>query len=185
MLDFTRVRAREQTFSELAEGLTRSDLRALTNEMIDALLGRLGGCVDADVTFVARDPAAETGWAAAHVITHATATAEEHVFVAAALARGTQFEGRSRYEAPWEAITTVAQCRQRLEESRRMRLASLDMWPDEPHLDATMHLAWANQAVNAPARFIMSLNHDDIHLPHLAEVLRQARAAREGKGAAR
>jgi hypothetical protein len=179
MLDFSRVRAKQQTFAQLAEGLTRNDLRALTDEMIDAFLSRLEDCRDQDITFVAHDPAAETGWTAGHVITHATATGEEHIFVAASLARGAPIEGRSRYEAPWEPITTVAQCRQRLEESRRMRLASLELWPDEPHLDVTVAPAWLGYAVNAPARYIMSLNHDDIHLPHLTEVLRQARAARE------
>ena len=50
------------------------------------------------------------------------------------LARGVAFHGRSRSEVPWETVTTIAQCRARLEESRRMRLASLDMWPDQPYL---------------------------------------------------
>lgn len=178
MLDFVAVRRNERTFNDLAAGLTRTELRALSNATIDAMLALLDGCGDGDVTFEASDPAAEQGWTAGHVITHATATAEEHIFVAAALARGAPFEGRSRYETPWEAMRTVADCRRRLEESRRMRLASLDMWPDDPHLDLTIDLPWLGYAVNAPARFIMSLNHDDIHLPQLAEVLRQARAWR-------
>jgi hypothetical protein len=181
VLDFSAVRRKEQTFNQLAAGLTTDDLRALTNEMIDAMLAQLDGSVDADVVFVGHDPAAEAGWTAGHVVTHATATAEEHCFVAAALARGAPFEGRSRYEAPWETLTTVVAVRSRLEESRRMRLASLALWPDEPQFGVTIDLPWLGYAVNAPARFIMSLNHDDIHLPHLAEVLRQARAAREGE----
>jgi hypothetical protein len=180
MLDFAPVRNKERTFTELAQGLTVDDLRALTNEMVDAMLAQLDGLHDADVAFVAHDPSADEGWSVPHVIAHATATAEEHVFVAAALARGAPFEGRSRYEVPWEHVTTVTGCRQRLEESRRMRLASLDMWPDAPHLDCTVELFWLGYAVNAPARFLMSLNHDDIHLPHLAEVVRQARSARGG-----
>jgi hypothetical protein len=180
MLDFSAVRRNEQNFNQLAAGLTIAELRALTNEMIDAMLVQLAMCDDADMSFVGYDPSADDGWTIPHVIAHATASAEEHVFVAAALARGAPFEGRSRYEVAWETLTTVDACRRRLEESRRMRLASLELWPNEPQLHVTIVLPWLGYAVNAPARFLMSLNHDDLHLTHLTDVVRQARVVRRG-----
>ena len=76
------------------------------------------------------------------MIVHTTASSEEAAFIAAELARGVEFHGRSRSEVPWETVTTIEQCRHRLEESRRMRLATLQIWPDEPDLDNTMTLAF-------------------------------------------
>jgi hypothetical protein len=79
---------------------------------------------------------------------------------------------------PWETITTINQCRERLEESRRMRLASLDMWPDAPHLD-NQYLPWPRAGeVNPVGRFILGLWHDDDHLAQIESVVQQAKAAR-------
>jgi hypothetical protein len=181
MIDFTPLRRKEQSLGELASALTTADLRAATNEMIDGMLAPLAEAEDADVTFVAHDPEAESGWTLGHIITHTTATAEEAAFTAAELARGVEFHGRSRYEVPWEQITTVAQCRARLEESRRMRLASLDMWPDQPHLGVTQEMPWLGESLAAPARFALGLMHDEVHLGQIAEVARQAREARQGR----
>ena len=77
---------------------------------------------------------------------------------------------------PWQDVTTIEQCRHRLEESRRMRLASLDIWPDEPHLDNTYKTYMG--PVNAVGRFVLGLKHDDAHLDQITEVVRQAHAAR-------
>jgi hypothetical protein len=181
MIDFTPLRRKERSFGALASDLTIADLRAATNQMIDAMLARLAEAEDADVTFVAHDPEAESGWTLGHVIAHTTATAEEAAFIAAELARGVAFHGRSRYEVPWEQITTVAQCRARLEESRRMRLASLAMWPDQPHLDVTQEMPWLGESLAAPARFALGLMHDEAHLGQIADVMRQAREAREDR----
>ena len=189
MLDFTAVRNRETTCGELAEGLTPDDLRQLTHTMIDTVLRLIDGCTDADVTYVPDDPdandtfaadprLARLPWTLGHVIVHITASAEESAAVAAELARGVKYHGRSRSEVPWETVTTIAQCRQRLEESRRMRLASLDMWPARPHLDNTYRYREGGEPINAINRFIRGLKHDDDHLAHIEKIARQARAAR-------
>jgi hypothetical protein len=188
MLDFDSVREGKVTYSELVAGLTHDDLRDLTNEMIDGFIDQISECIDADVTFEPVDPEADDPWAVegeedmawilGHVIVHTTASAEEAAALAAELARGVEFHGRSRYETPWRTVTTTAQCRQRLEESRRMRLASLDMWPDEPHLDNT-YIPWEGAPpANAVARFIMGLKHADDHVGQVADIVRQAKAAR-------
>ena len=190
MLDFSRLRTREATLDDLMSGLTVCDLHDLTNEMIDYQLALIADCTDDDVTFVPQDPAAEDkyatdesetalAWTLGHVIVHVTASSEEKAFLAAEQARGIDREGRSRYETPWQTVTTIAQLRQRLEESRRMRLATLDVWPDEPDLDLTIIYRWLRGSMNAVARFAMGLFHDDDHLEQIAEIVRQAQAARQ------
>ena len=165
---------------ELVAGLTSADLRALTNEMVDAMLARIADCVDADVPFVPDDPQAYDGnaanpedvylaWTLGHVICHTTGTSDQDAANAAELARGNAFPNEPRNEVPWESVTTIAHCRQRLEESRRHRLAKIDLWPAEIADDARLR---------ALKRFAHGLSHDDAHLPHLAEIVRQAKAAR-------
>ncbi len=171
------------------ENPTQDDLRRDTNQMIDAMLGMIAKCVDEDATFVpidaeANDTFAVNGaevnlsWTLAHVIVHATASAEEAAFVAAELARGVEYRGRSRYEVPWQTVTTIAQCRGRLEESRRMRLASLDAWPHPPHLENTYALERYPGAINAIARFTMGLQHDGSHLEQIKKIVQQTAAVR-------
>ncbi|MBE7550336.1 MAG: DinB family protein [Anaerolineales bacterium] len=189
MLDFTPVRNKEIKISQLAANLTPADLARLTNEMIDTMLGLIAGCIDADVAFVPTDPQANDtyavnpdevnlSWTLGHVIVHTTASSEESAFLAAELARGVAFHGRSRTEVPWQTVTTIAQCRQRLEESRRMRLASLAMWPDPPDLDNSYEVAPGSGPTNAMTRFVRGLSHDDSHLAQIADIVRQAKAAR-------
>jgi hypothetical protein len=118
-------------------------------------------------------------WTLGHVIVHVTASSEESAAIAAELARGVPHRGgRSRSEVPWETVRTVAGCRARLEESRRMRLASLDMWPDRA--DLSNGYAWREgmDPFNAPAQFSLGLLHDDNHLDQIREIVRQAAAAR-------
>jgi hypothetical protein len=189
MLDFSLLETKEMTMNQLVADLTVNDLRRLTNEMIDTMLEMIEPCEDFDVSFVpedpdAFDPAAEReedidlAWTLGHVIVHTTASAEESAALGAELARGVpRREGRSRSEIPWQKITTVAQCRHRLEESRRMRLASLDMWPDEPYLDNT-YTGRSGEEVNAVVQFVFGLLHDDSHLDHLKGIIRQAQVAR-------
>lgn len=186
MLDFTPVRNKAITMAELSAGLTVADLRALTDEMVDAMLALIANCTDADVVFQPIDPTADDpfaanadeanmAWTLGHVIVHTTASAEESAFLAAEMARGVPNHGRSRYETPWQSVTTIAQCRRRLEESRRIRLASLDMWPDSPHFDLT-YRPWPSAGeINCVARFVLGLLHDDDHLAQIAEIVRQAR----------
>jgi hypothetical protein len=191
MLDFTPVRQKERSMQALVADLGPEDLRRLTNEMIDTMLGMIAECDDADVTFEpsdpgAHDPAAATpeeldiAWTLGHLIVHVTASSEEAAAIAAELARGVPHRGgRSRSEVHWTTITTLAQCRQRLEESRRMRLASLDMWPAQPQLDNTYMPTYPGaEPVNAVVRFVNGLRHDDDHVGQIADVVAQARAAR-------
>ena len=59
-----------------------------------------------------------------------------------------------------------------------MRLASLDMWPDQPDLSVMAEIIPGRPPVNARGRFVMGLAHDDAHLAQIAEDVRQAKAAR-------
>lgn len=191
MLSFDSVRSKQTTLDEVCRDLNTDDLRRLTNEMVDAMRTMIADARDADVIFVPDDPEAEDtfaidpdeammAWTLGHVIVHVTASAEEAAYLAAELARGVpQREGRSRFEMPWRGVTTVAQCRQRLEESRRMRLASLDMWPDPPHLDTLFNSPRANRSYNAIVRFIPGLMHDQSHLGQIEKIVLQASQARQ------
>jgi hypothetical protein len=189
MLDFEALGTGRISYDQLVVDLTIGDLRQLTNEMIDAMLAVIENCIDADVIFQPIDPEAddpyaeaadevEMAWTLGHVIVHATASAEESAALATELARGVEMHGRSRSEVSWLSVTTIAQCRQRLEESRRMRLASLNMWPDHPYLD-NRYQPWPSApAVNAVGRFVLGLRHDHAHLGQIADVVGQAVAAR-------
>lgn len=189
MLDFQAVRDKRRTFADLVSDLSVDDLRELTDVMINRILDLIGGCTDADTVFEpddpeAYDPFAETpeevdlSWTLGHVIVHTTASAEESAAVAAELARGVEYHGRSRYEVPWPVMRTIEGCRRRLEESRRMRLGSLDMWPEEPHLDNRYEVWKDEPMVNAIGRFVLGLMHEESHLGQIAEIVRQAKVAR-------
>jgi hypothetical protein len=189
MLDFTPVRNKEITFPELVKDLTVDDLRSLTNEMIDYQLALIADYTDADVVFEPEDPDAhdafavdpeeeELAWNLGHLIVHVTASSEESAFLAAELARGVEYQKRrSRSEVHWKTVTTIEQCRARLEESRRMRLASLDMWPDNPYLENTFTSERSGLVINPIAFFAFGLSHDDAHLKQIKEVVRQAKSA--------
>ena len=185
MLDFQAVRDKVLTFDELVADLGREQLAELTNDMIDSILLLIAECKDDDVTFQpidpeAHDPYAETldevnmPWTLGHVIMHITASAEESAFLAAELARGVKFHGRSRFEVPWPQVKTLDYCRCRLEESRRIRLASLDMWPDLPHLENVYQTWEKGPTVNAVSRFVLGLMHTDSHLDQIREIVKQA-----------
>ena len=188
MLDFTLVKNRTITFSDMARDLAATDLRNLTNEMIDTMLSIIADATDEDVVFVPQDPNADDPfgipeeknlvWTLGHVAVHTTASSEESAALALTLARGLTPEGRSRYEVPWRSVQTIDQVRHRFEESRRMRLAMLDAWPDEPHLEVTYLVSPRFGPFNATARFLMRLYHDDDHLGQLREIMRQVRETR-------
>ena len=188
MLDFTLVKNKTVSFSDMARDLTKTDLRNLTNEMIDTMLSIIADATDEDVVFVPQDPNADDPfgipeeknlvWTLGHVAVHTTASSEESAALALTLARGLIPEGRSRYEVPWRTVQTIDQVRHRFEESRRMRLAMLDAWPDEPHLEVTYAPSPRFGSYNATSRFIMGLYHDDDHLGQLREIMRQVRERR-------
>jgi hypothetical protein len=189
MLDFTPVRDKALTYGELAAGLTPADLARLTDEMVDTMQGLIAECSDADVTLEVPDPEAHDHaaatpaevampWTLGHVIVHTTASAEESAFLAAELARGVAHHGRSRAERHWTTVTTIAQCRERLEESRRMRLASLALWPEPPHLENSYQPSPTGEPINCTSRFIRGLAHDDGHLSQIQRLVAATRAAR-------
>ncbi len=189
MLDFTSIRNNTKTYRDLIQELTPDDLHNLTNEMIDLQLSILIEGIDGDVVFVPEDPEADDPfaiseeeinmpWTLGHVIVHVTASSEESAFLSAELARGVPYRsGRSRYEVPWQSMKTIAQCRDRLEESRRIRLGCLDVWPDDPHLDNTYDTS-AGLRVNPILRFVFGLSHDDSHLDQMRDILKQAKISR-------
>lgn len=187
MRDFAPVRNKEKTMLQFVTNLRVNDLRALTNEMVDRQLDLIRDATDADVTFVPSDPTANDTfavdpgeanlpWTLGHVIVHTTASAEEAAYMSVELARGAPYRGgRSRYETHWTTAKSIAQMRQRLEESRRMRLAALDMWPQEPHLDNLYRPRPELPEGNCVSRFVGGLLHDDSHLAQIAEIVRQAK----------
>lgn len=191
MIDFSRVRDKEQTMGELAATLTRDDLARATEAMCDLQLALIADAVDEDVVFEPEDPEANDtfasdpgvvglAWTLGHVIVHTTASAEESAALALILARGLSLETgqRLRWETPWEEATTAAFIRLRVQESRRMRLHMLAAWPDRPHLDTTYLTREGRPPVNAIARFLSGLSHDDSHLEQIRRIMEQARAAR-------
>jgi hypothetical protein len=189
MLDFTPVRQKTMTMQEFAQALSLDQLRTLTEASVERMVTLLDLCTDADVTFVPDDPNARDdaaadpaeralAWTLGHNIVHATASGEEYAAVATEFARGVPFHGRPRYETPWQQITTVEQCRQRLHESRRIRVVSLDMWPDDPHMDVGIVYWNGSGWVNAVGIFVWGLVHDDDHYRQMQNTVRQAHAAR-------
>jgi hypothetical protein len=194
MIDFSGVDNKTQKVYDIAPNYTVDDLRRASNESIDFMLDILRDLTDADVTFDPVDPLADDpyakegeekiGWNLAHLVVHVTATSEEWAAYSPILARGIAYpsEPRLRYETEWQTVTTHSQCVQRLEESRRMRLAALDMWPDTPNLDVKRELSprFAEYAgpINAPAAFLFGLYHEHQHRGQFEDVRQQALAAR-------
>jgi hypothetical protein len=189
VIDFTPVRKKEKTLQDLAEGLTRDDLIRLNDEMWDHYLDLIAAAEDPDVPFVPVDAEANDtyaanpedvnlAWTLGHVIVHATASSEESAMLALELARGVVPPGRSRYEVPWEGVTTALFIHERIQESRHMQRAMLAAWPAEPHLEVTYVTREGQPPVNAIGRFLGGLSHADSHREQVTEILRQAHAAR-------
>ena len=186
MIDFSPIAEKKINWARFASQFTRQDLIDQTNQLTDHILDLMADASDADVVFEphdpeAYDPYAETaeeehiGWTLGHIIVHLTASNEEAAFLAAELARGVEIEfRRSRREVHWETVTTIEQCRQRLEESRRMLLASLEMWPDTPDLE-NHYKTPQGLRVNSLVKFLLGLNHANNHLDQISDVLRQSR----------
>jgi hypothetical protein len=189
MLDFGPVHRREKTSQDLAADLSREELAELTREMCDLQLEAIRDAVDEDVDFVPEDAEANDtfaakpedvglSWTLGHVVVHTTASAEESAALAFTLARGLSVEGRSRYEVPWEGVSTAAFIRGRIEESRRMRLALLAAWPDQPHLENFYSPYEGRPPMNALGRFVSGLSHDASHLEQIRKIMIQARGRR-------
>jgi hypothetical protein len=174
------------TLPAATDTVSAADLRHDTIIVLNRTTSLLRGARDADITFepedpLATDPYAEPGheqsmgWTLGHIIAHLTASLEESAALAAELARGVVYHGRSRNEVLWHEIRTVADCRTRLAESRRMCVAALGMWPEAPDLTNT-YLPWEGAPpFGATARYLLGLNHAVAHMPQIVDVLAQAR----------
>ena len=188
-LDFSRVRAREVKLADLVADLSVDDLARATDSSVAQIEEILAAATDADVVFVPEDPAADDpaaadpgdrdlAWNLGHLVAHVTASAEESAALAQELARGVPFHGRSRWEVPWRTVTTIDQCRERLADSRRMRLASLQMWPSSPPSEVDPDPATPTWQ-QARERFARGLSHEDAHVDQIRNVVKQAQAARK------
>lgn len=191
--DFSPVNDDKMNLLEYSKRLTVADLKAATNASLDAILDIVHPLNDAQVAFLPVDPEADDpyakpgeekiGWSVAHLVVHVTASSEEWATYSSILARGLTYaaEPRLRYETEWTKVTTRAQCIQRLEESRRIRLAYLDAWPDHPNLDnqRTMSDRFIEKfgPMNAIAGFLFGLKHEMGHYAQFREAARQAREA--------
>jgi len=185
MLDFQSVRDKKVKLQELVDGLTKEDMRHELNEMYDEVMHLIADCTGTHVMFEpidqkADDPYAVKGeesiaWTLGHVIVHFTASMEESATIASELARGVEYHGRSRWEVPWREVTTIEQCRSRMEESRHMCLASLEMWPNPPHMDNTYVPAVQGALPHTCiSRFASGLKHMSDHLGQIVDVVHQA-----------
>ncbi len=185
MLDFQPVREKKITLQDLVQDLTKDDLRRELNEMYDEVSRLIAGCTDAHVTFEpvdekADDPYSVKGeesiaWTLGHVIVHLTASMEESASIASELARGVNYHGRSRWEVPWRDATTIAFCSTRMAESRRMCHASLEIWPDPPHIENTYTPSEGALPHTCVSRFASGLKRASDHLGQIAEIVRQAK----------
>ncbi|MEM5773916.1 MAG: DinB family protein [Anaerolineaceae bacterium] len=190
MIDFTPLHQKKTSIVRMADAMTPDDLRDAAESVYTYILDQLSVCDDHDVVFQPEDPSAidpytlnaeelHIAWTLAHVIVHLNASNEESAFLAAELARGVEFHGRSRYEVPWQEVTTIRQLRRLTLQSQKFMLSSLDLWPDPPHYEAT-YSPWASAGiVDARGRYLLGLKHTDDHLAQIREIIRQSKAAVE------
>ena len=170
------------------------DLRAAINSNFEAVTALVDGLTNEQVIYEpfddeANDPyATQTedrtiGWSIAHLVLHVTASLEEGAAVGSLLARNVSPEPgtRFRYEPRWREITDKAEVLKRLIESRRMCLAYLDTWPDEPHLDNLRKYAegtpMSKAETNAVGSVLGSLRHWYNHVDQFKRVAEQAKSA--------
>jgi len=193
MIDFTQLTQPEARMLDVARFASVMDLAAATHRSLDTLLALIREATDAMIVHVPDDPNAhdpyavegeeQVGWTLGHLVAHVTASSEEWAAYSSILARGIAYprQPRLRYETAWRDIDTQAKAVQRLEESRRMRLAYLQTWPERPQLDVQVELSerarerWGD--MNAPAAFLFGLRHEVSHHDQVREALRQARIA--------
>lgn len=195
MIDFSPLSQGDVKMLEFSAQFTLEDLRQSTHESINFLKAIFDGLHDEDVVFMPYDPEANDpyapedqqhiGWTLGHLVAHVTASSEEGAAFCSILGRGYALEERPRYETAWETMDSVAKCLQRLEESRRMRLAYLDTLPDTPFLEVYRKVSERFEAkfgkLNAIASFLFGLSHEVGHYAQFQEVRRQAIEARLAK----
>lgn len=195
MVDFTPIQNKEKKYIDLwrDDELTIQDLRDATTRSIAHILSLISSLEDDGIAYEPTDDTADDpysvegeehiGWTVGHLVAHVTASSEEGAAFASLLARGIEgVEHRPRYETPWRDIDTKAKAVQRLEESRRIRLAYLDTFPDNPDYEnLRTGLSENAQAyfgdLNAPAAFLMGLGHEVGHYEQIQDAVEQALAA--------
>lgn len=190
MIDYTPLYRKEIQYKDLAAGLSRHDLKVEVHRLYDAVKQILLQCEDADIAFVPHDPHADDpyaekeehqhiGWTIGHLVAHITASNEESFVFSALLAQGIEQTGRIRTEADWTAIDTVGKAIQRLEESRRIILAYLEAWPDNPKLNTLRPMSERAAAyfgdLNAIGSALTGLAHHNEHIPQIQEVFQQSK----------
>ena len=190
-VDFTPVREGSIKLQEFAKQFTRADLRRASDESLDIIRSLIAGLTDEQVTFDPVDPDAHDpyavegeeniGWNLAHLVAHVTASSEEGAAFSSLLARGIPANDRPRYETPWRDLSTADQCLQRIEESRRIRNAYLETWPDKPLLNTNREISERFREhfgdMNATAAFLFGLMHEVGHYDQFRDVRSQALAA--------
>lgn len=194
-IDFSPLDNKEMTIVEFANQFSVDDLRAATEISIKTVRGFVEDMTEEQLVFVPHDPNANDqaaiegeehiGWSLAHLVLHVTASCEEGAAFSSVLARGIPIGGRLRSEPYWKTVTTKKQVLQRLEESRRMRLAFLDTWPDKPHLDVYRELpeeSPMHNKINAIVSFLFGLKHESGHYEQFREARRQAMEATAATG---
>lgn len=197
--DFSPVNEGKMNILEFSKKLTAADLKAATNASIDTMLEIVRPLNDEQVAFLPIDPLADDphakpgeekiGWSVAHLVVHVTASSEEWATYSSILARGLTYpaEPRLRYETEWTTVTTTAQCIQRLEESRRIRLGYLNAWPDHPNLDNQRTMSDNFVAkfgpMNAAACLLFGLKHEMGHFAQFRDAALQAQQAGQAAAA--
>jgi chloramphenicol 3-O-phosphotransferase len=179
VLDMEAFRSGKASYADSVRDVTHADLYKLTDDYFDTVESIVAEVTDMGVTFVPYDAALkdpnQEAYTLGHVVVHLTATLEESASIASVLARGITFDGRLRYETPWQTIRTAQQVHARLRESRRMCKAYLDAWPDAPHLDVTVMRIPHFGPMNAIGMDVLGIIHGESHIEQLKEILRQSR----------
>jgi len=197
------------SYADVVRNVRPADLRVKTEQFFDAVQSFLASATDAAVLLVPSDPdvsvepetameilaakegkwnpetaseEGKLGWTISRVVAHVTAILEDGMACAAMLARGVRLEQRLMYEVPSESMITAEQVRARVRESRRICLALLDAWPDQPHLETTVVRIPEIGPLNAIGIAMSGLFHGPMHLDQLREILRQAKEAANREG---
>jgi hypothetical protein len=187
LIDFQPVFSREKSLHDLANEYSHSDLCSALNSYVEHTIQVIQNVGDEQAAFVPPDPGADDpyavneeerhmGWSLIHLVMHVTASAEEAAAFSSILARGIAIGGRLRSECDWRQVTTCQDVLARLEECRRICMAYLAAWPDQPDL-ATVRIMPENMSwmkPNAQVSFLFGLMHWHRHLDQFELVARQA-----------
>src|SRR5258708_4693143 len=201
-----RILEGKTSYADVVRDVRPVDLRMKTEQFFDAVQSIIAEATDAAVMLVPVDHEAQSapetameiiaaregrwvrgeedasegvklGWTLSQVVAHVTAILEDGMACAAMLARGVRLEGRLLYEVPWKSMTKASHVQARVRESRRICLALLDAWPDQPHLETTVIRIPEIGPLNAIGIGMSGIFHGPMHLDQLREIIRQAKKA--------